>query len=753
MKFPSTNGIYPTLSIFLCLISQPSFALEVFADVTEITFAWGKSSGPVSGYSIELTKNYVVTQLYATTAANESKLTIAELNPGDRFSIRVRAFDDQFRFGPYSSPSEEVRILEPNFWFVGSFPTCSSSCEGLQVTREVYCLTTDRIQVGGNSCLKNEPRPIETGTCTTSPCTNEDVVVDKYPTNLQVLETFLFSVLKDASPSYPTLNNSDILREGNLVASPDPLFPASSFGLSGGSADELNSLSFSGPVSSRIYFSVDRESVGTDFAFQYEDVYDEQIAGQVAGDIYASVQDGQNFHILNQDQIGLAPSLGVRQETAEDVDELDALDAHELITMPDTLSSVRYTIVSSNQDLSGATIFGDGMIQEHAPSELGLMQTDVIDGLHIDYSLGDIYFSLARNSASLSQTAYLEGEPLDRLYSPADILVTRAANLGGFTLAIRAESLGLVPEQDNVDAFTFALIQAPLGSLDSASPSVEDGGLNESSIYGPPLGIDESPQEKYSAFNLGLQGFDYDDIDAFTRQEPSISSGQLVNFYFYVNTGTEGKDDTAVREQSELGQQASDIFSTDFSEDNELVSNQDNQAFLPSEAEFYSNIGSQDNADALDIAGTRDPIFSLKKGNAFGVSGATLLKSIGNGDFEEYRTPQDLGLSDEDDVDALHIDPESGVIFFSLAPGSPYLDTYRYYGPADIFSSYGQGENFNVIRNYWFGLNNDDDVTGICFSKSNPTRYAPEVPGTIQIGVGVLAATVWCIVTGFAGCT
>ena len=89
--------------------------------MTEITLVWQEASGAVSEYSVELTKNQIVSPNYTITAAHVSQLTITGLSPGDRFSIRVRAFDDQSRFGPYFSALERSPNLRASFLVRGFF--------------------------------------------------------------------------------------------------------------------------------------------------------------------------------------------------------------------------------------------------------------------------------------------------------------------------------------------------------------------------------------------------------------------------------------------------------------------------------------------------------------------------------------------------------------------------------------------------------------------------------------------------------
>ena len=123
-----------------------------------------------------------------------------------------------------------------------------------------------------------------------------------------------------ASPSVSAGSNSAFLSSGPVGGPPVVEESAASLGLSGGSTDEINAMTFGGPTpGSTLYFSVDRASVGLS-----GDVVAEAALGQAAGDLYAlSAATGTNVLVVNRDELGLAPASAAGTPATPPIDDVD----------------------------------------------------------------------------------------------------------------------------------------------------------------------------------------------------------------------------------------------------------------------------------------------------------------------------------------------------------------------------------------------------------------------------------------------
>lgn len=256
-----------------------------------------------------------------------------------------------------------------------------------------------------------------------------------------------------ASPSVSAGSNSAILSSGPVGGPPTVEVLPVSLGLSGGVSDEINAVTFgAGAPGLTFHFSVDRASAGST-----GDVVVAAVAGQAAGDLFATDLLGSNSLAINQHSLGLTPSTSSGTPTLPPVDDLDAFDlfydgpnaADLIIYTLETGHPIMGTSVGCGGDLflSGFLFFG------YAALGLGSCLDDV-DALEIDNASNTIYYSLAPGSPSL-----LPGTIAGCATgcSPADIFSISAGQPVASVFAT-ASALGLLPS-DNVDALALGSVQ------------------------------------------------------------------------------------------------------------------------------------------------------------------------------------------------------------------------------------------------------------------------------------------------------
>jgi hypothetical protein len=246
------------------------------------------------------------------------------------------------------------------------------------------------------------------------------------------------------SPSFGAVSNSDVLsRPFGGAAPPGVLFPAVALGLAGAPADEIDAMTFGGSPLGPLFFSVDAASVGIPGA--PPDVASEAAALQAAGDIYSSPPG--NFLFRNQDVLGELPAIAPGVIAVPPVDNLDALD----VGAPTGLVPAFFSLAAGNvYGLSGADILIPGPAVGIPAGALGLAVIDDIDALHMDFSTGDIFFSLAPGSPSLFVVS--PGCPAPPC-SAADIFIV-PGGLPPFVPFAPAAAQGLLGI-DNIDALAF----------------------------------------------------------------------------------------------------------------------------------------------------------------------------------------------------------------------------------------------------------------------------------------------------------
>jgi hypothetical protein len=215
-------------------------------------------------------------------------------------------------------------------------------------------------------------------------------------------------------------------------------------------------------------------------------------------------------------------------------------------------------------------------------------------------------------------------------------------------------------------ALTFSIDAGPAGTSFPAGTS-NNAELGPGPIGGPPIVVT-------AAAALGILAAPPDELDAFTY---SVKPGGPL--YFSVDRPTVGVAGVApdVFSESAISQVSADIYLAPApglaAGPNALSRNQHVLGLLPAILPGVPLVAPDDNIDALDMFPTAPILFSLATGNAGGFSGADVL-AVGVGPVPVISSGfAALGLVAGDDIDALHRDPVSGTLFFSLIPGSPSL--------------------------------------------------------------------------------
>jgi hypothetical protein len=219
----------------------------------------------------------------------------------------------------------------------------------------------------------------------------------------------------------------------------------------------------------------------------------------------------------------------------------------------------------------------------------------------------------------------------------------------------------------------------PFFSLDIASPTLPCCGYSESDVFAPGA-IGGPPPLVVPAGGLGLIGFGVDELNAMTTGSPP--SGLI---FFSVDRATAGVASVPatvdVSVEAAVGQAAGDIFvSPGRSGPNILATNQDLMGLVPA-LPFKTPVPPPiDDLDALDTIGAPPMLMALALGHpylgasGFGGCGGDLFIPVAGGPPAPALPFFALGLATcLDDVDALHFDPGTSDLYFSLAPGSPSL--------------------------------------------------------------------------------
>ena len=105
---------YGFTSLLLALTALPLIAQTALAAVdfegTSATFAWSAASGPVVGYEVQVSRNGGAFASEATTPDSPREVSVAGFI-GDTIAVRVRGFDLDANFGPFSQISASVRFV------------------------------------------------------------------------------------------------------------------------------------------------------------------------------------------------------------------------------------------------------------------------------------------------------------------------------------------------------------------------------------------------------------------------------------------------------------------------------------------------------------------------------------------------------------------------------------------------------------------------------------------------------------------
>jgi hypothetical protein len=170
LKQSVRTAIALALSIVTLGVANPSHAI-IETDRANITFIWGAASGPVAGYSVQVSRNGgpFVEEL-TTRYAGFPEATIPG-SVGEALVIAIAAFDASGTLGPPSSPSDTVLFLasSPSALGAGVYATPMTTGVGAGLNEPVYLTApkddgrlfvverAGRIQVLNDGTLR--PRP------------------------------------------------------------------------------------------------------------------------------------------------------------------------------------------------------------------------------------------------------------------------------------------------------------------------------------------------------------------------------------------------------------------------------------------------------------------------------------------------------------------------------------------------------------------------------------------------------------------
>ncbi|MEA5536935.1 hypothetical protein [Crocosphaera sp. XPORK-15E] len=263
-------------------------------------------------------------------------------------------------------------------------------------------------------------------------------------------------------------------------------------------------------------------------------------------------------------------------------------------------------------------------------------------------------------------------------------------------------------------------------SLDPSSSSI-DGVITPDDILEPGLNI------VVSGTDLGLQddffGGVFDSLNALSYGGDPITR----SLAFTVDKTSTGLPETAVNKQALIGQQSSSIFRGDpsFSGTNKLLGDAPSLGLTPGLFgdglnSLSSNFGGGNIYFSIDF-------FSAT--NGFGTNGLSsdILISSGNGTFNIFADNSAMGLTADDDIDALMLldrgtkgilDPGIDQAVFSLSSFSPNTLTFTgnpyefgvpgSLSPADLLFTDFMGSFSGFVSASAQGLiEGDDSVTGI----------------------------------------
>ena len=289
-------------------------------------------------------------------------------------------------------------------------------------------------------------------------------------------------------------------------------------------------------------------------------------------------------------------------------------------------------------------------------------------------------------------------------------------------------------------------------SIDAISPSPND----PADLLNPGIVV------QVPKVNLGLTAGD--ELDALTGGNDAVQLNNIV--FFSVGRSSLGiaggpLNPLDVNGQAILNQQAGDVFVTTNAAGtgvapqgiNMLYNNQSFYGEIPLISPLADNTGNpQDNLDAVsfeefDLDGDQltdlPTFFSLAAGSPSlgGLSAADILISTaGSGGFGVFATAASMGLSTDDDLDALVLRDldQSGTVslgdmaLFSLAPGSPTLVGLGA-SSADVFLTTFNATSAVRYQAASLGLLLEDNVDAL-------EVQIPEPASLVLIGVGSVLA-------------
>lgn len=241
-----------------------------------------------------------------------------------------------------------------------------------------------------------------------------------------------------ASPTVPTVSQSDVLVPGPVGGPPAVEISATELGLPAGTTDEVDALTGDffpdeGIDGFPFGFSVDSATVGAPGTT----VASEAALGQAAGDMFISPQNAAgigNDIFFNQDSFGLVPAVAFGMPASGPIDDVDAF----------AVGVTAFSLAAGNGlGVSGADLLAPGLTTVLSATDLGLVFEDDVDAVQAGANVFEpselgYYFSLAPGSPSLSGG-----------FSPADLFFSIGD--GSFFRYTTAAQFGLLAT-DNINA-------------------------------------------------------------------------------------------------------------------------------------------------------------------------------------------------------------------------------------------------------------------------------------------------------------
>jgi hypothetical protein len=189
----------------------------------------------------------------------------------------------------------------------------------------------------------------------------------------------------------------------------------------------------------------------------------------------------------------------------------------------------------------------------------------------------------------------------------------------------------------------------------------------------------------------------------------SFDTPAFLPLYFSVTPASEGASGTAVETEAGNGEASGDIFASDLDNTNRRYRD-----------ESDLNLEAADDLDGLDLVRNPDAPYPFYLISPIAPPNVDVFLSASSP--ASLLPGSDLGLDAGDDIDALHVDFDNDLYYFSFAEGSPscLLPSCSF---ADVYVSDGSGQgSYALYASYSeLGLLGTDDVDAIAFDYDHDT--------------------------------